>query len=184
MRIVAAGIVAALVGVYAASPYISLYKIDRDIRQHNLTALNGDVDWSSLRDGLKADIADGITGVAGQAEAVNASASVGNDDLPPFGSGFVTNMAGNLVDQTCNPAHLADVIGTFDAAGAPVHVSRAFFTSPTSFTVAFRIGEGRNRPPAMKLRLDLVRVGFGLGWKVTRAWVPAEMLAAAEPHAS
>ena len=182
MRIVAAGTVAALVGVYAASPYISLYKIDRDIRLHNLPALTADVDWPSLKDGLKADIADGITGVAGQAETV--SANVNNDDLPPFGSGFVTNMAGNLVDQTCNPAHLADVIGTLDAAGAPVHVSRAFFTGPTSFTVAFRIGEGRNRPPALRLRLDLVRDGYGLGWKVTRAWVPAEMLAAAEPHAS
>jgi hypothetical protein len=180
MRVVAAGLVAALIGVYAASPYISLYKIDRDVRQHNVRALAADVDWDQLRDGLKADIADGITGAPGQAETVSAN----SDDLPPFGSGFVTNMAGNLVDQTCNPAHLADTIGTLDAAGAPVHISRAFFTGPTSFTVAFRVGAAGRRPPALRMRLDLVRDGMRFGWKVTRVWVPAEMLAASEPHSS
>ena len=182
MRIMAAGLVAALIGVYAASPYISLYKIDRDVRLHHLQALAADVDWDQLRDGLKADIADGLAGVPGQAETVNASAS--SDDLPPFGAGFVTNMAGNLVDHSCNPAHLADAIGTLDAAGAPVHVSRAFFTGPTSFTVAFRVGAGGHRPPALRMRLDLVRDGMRFGWKVTRVWMPVELLAASEPHAS
>jgi hypothetical protein len=180
MRSLAAGMVAALIGVYAASPYISLYKIDRDIRHRNLAALAQDFDWSSLRTGLKEDIADGITGVPGQAQTISAN----SDDLPPFGSGFVTNMAGTLVDHTCNPAHLADAMGTLDAAGAPVHISRAFFTSPTSFTVALRMGSAGHHPPALRFRLDLVRDGMRFGWKVTRIWMPAEMLAATDPHAS
>jgi hypothetical protein len=182
MRVVATGIVAALAGIYAASPYISLYKIDRDLRGHDLPALTADIDWTRLRDGLKEDIADGITGVPGQAQTVNASA--GGDDLPPFGSGFVTNMAGNLVDQTCNPAHLAEAIGATGSAGAPVRVSRAFFTGPTSFTVAFKVANGARRPPDLRLRLDLVRDGLGFAWKVTRVWMPLEMLAASETHAS
>jgi hypothetical protein len=76
-----------------------------------------------LREGLKQDIADGITGEPGQTLQVNATS---NDDLPPFGSGFVTNMAGAMVDQTVTPQHLANMAGTLKAAGAhPMTVSTA-----------------------------------------------------------
>jgi hypothetical protein len=32
--------------------------------------------------------------------------------------------------------------------------------------------------------LNLVRDGLGMEWKVTRAWVPPQMLAASEAHTS
>jgi hypothetical protein len=92
-------------------------------------------------------------------------------------------MAGNIVDRTCTPQHLAATIATLRSAGVQhVVVSRAFFTSPTSFMVALRMANSRD--VAVRLRLDLVRAGVTLDWKVTRAWVPVEMLAAAEPRAS
>jgi hypothetical protein len=176
---------AVLLTAYAASPYVSLYEIGQDVRQQNIRALTADVDWGRLREGLKEDIADGITGVPGQAAVTAAAVTQDNDDLPPFGSGFVNNMAGNMVDETVTPQHLASTVGTLRAAGAAhMVVSRAFFTSPTSFLVALRMDEARSRSPAVKLRLDLVRSGMGLSWKVTRAWVPEEMLAASEAHSS
>jgi hypothetical protein len=176
---------AVLVGAYGAWPYVSLYQIDQDVRRHDIRALTADFDWSQLREGMKEDIADGITGVPGQAEAVSASAAGSDDDLPPFGSGFVNNMAGNMVDQNVTPRHLAETISTLEAAGAShVNVSRAFFTSPTSFVVALSMGSGGDHPPALRLRMNLVRDGLGMEWKVTRAWVPPQMLAASEAHTS
>ena len=186
MRVAVTAIIPTLVclGAYAAWPYASLYRIDRDVRRHDVAALTADVDWDSLRDGLKQDMADGITGVSSETTQVSAKAGA-DDDLPPFGSGFVTNLAGNVVDRTVTPEHLADTAALFKAAGASrMVVSRAFFTSPTSFVVAVRDGGAGKRPPALRLRLDLVRDRLALRWKVTRAWVPMEMLAATEAHPS
>jgi hypothetical protein len=171
-----------LLGAYGAWPFVSLYEIRQDVQSHNVRALTADIDWSQLREGLKEDIADNMTGEPGQAVQVNASSS---DDLPPFGSGFVTNMAGNMVDQTVTPQHLASTVTTLQAAGAhPMTVSQAYFASPTCFMVALSATPASAGQPAVRLRLDLVRNGLSMRWKVTRAWLPMEMLAAAEPHAS
>jgi hypothetical protein len=173
---------AVLLTAYAAWPYVSLYQLTQDLRRHDVGALTTAIDWARLREGLKEDIADGITGEPAEA-ATPATAHAGDDDLPPFGASFVSDMAGNIVDRTCTPQHLAATIATLRAAGVQhMVVSRAFFTSPTSFMVALRVANSRDI--AVRLRLDLVRDGAVLDWKVTRAWVPVEMLAAAEPRAS
>jgi hypothetical protein len=173
---------AVLLTAYAAWPYVSLYRLTQDLRRHDVGALTTAIDWNQLREGLKEDIADGITGAPAEA-ATPATAHPADDDLPAFGASFVSDMAGNIVDRTCTPQHLAATIATLRSAGVQhVVVSRAFFTSPTSFMVALRVANSRD--VAVRLRLDLVRAGVTLDWKVTRAWVPVEMLAAAEPRAS
>ncbi len=181
MRILAVTAVG-LISAYGAWPFVSLYELRRDVQSHNLPALAADIDWPLLREGLKQDIADGITGEPGQTLQVNATS---NDDLPPFGSGFVTNMAGAMVDQTVTPQHLANMAGTLKAAGAhPMTVSTAYFASLTRFVVALSAAPLSARAPAVRLQMDLVRDGSTLRWKITRAWLPPEMLQAAEPHAS
>ena len=168
-------------GAYAASPYLSLLEIQQAVQARNVPALSASIDWDRLRDGLKQDVSDGITGVPGQAVQVSANA----DDLPPFGSGFVSTMAGSMVDETVTPQHLASTVATLQRAGAQtMQVTRAFFTSPTGFEVSMRGAADKAGPPVIRLHMDLVRSGFGLRWKVTRVWLPMEMLAAAEPHAS
>jgi hypothetical protein len=171
-----------LVGAYGAWPFVSLYEIRQDVQSHNVRALTADIDWPLLREGLKEDIADGITGETGQTVQVNASAS---DDLPPFGSGFVNNMAGNMVDQTVTPQHLAMTVGTLQAAGAHrMTVSQAYFAGPTRFMVALSAAPAAASKPALRLQMDLVRTGMSMRWKITRAWLPPDMLEAAESHAS
>jgi hypothetical protein len=174
--------VAVLLTAYIAWPYLSLYQLTQDLRRHDVGALTTAIDWAQLREGLKEDIADGITGEPAEA-ATPATAHPGNDDLPPFGASFVNDMAGNIVDRTCTPQHLAATIATLRSAGVQhMVVSRAFFSSPTSFMVALRVANSHDT--AMRLRLDLVRDGAVLDWKVTRAWVPVALLAASEPTAS
>ncbi len=178
---------AVLLVAYAASPYISLYEIGQDVRGHDVSAISADVDWTKLREGLKEDIADGITGntpASATPQATPVSATTNDDDLPPFGSGFVNNMAGNMVDQTVTPQHLANTVSTLRAAGADrMMVQHAFFTSPTRFDVTLQLGHDKVQPP-LRLQLDLVRSGMTMRWKVTRAWLPTELLAASEAHAS
>jgi hypothetical protein len=93
-------------------------------------------------------------------------------------------MAGNVVDRTVTPAHLAETMGALRAAGAKAPrpaLEAAYFTSPTSFTVAFRPA---NTTDPVRLRLDLQRTQDGLRWKVTRAWIPETMLEKSETHTS
>ena len=170
----------AFLAAYGASPYLSLYEMGQAVRHGDATALCADIDWNRVRDGLKEDIADGITG---EPAATVSNATANDDDLPPFGSGFVTNMAGNVVDRTVTPGHLTDSIGAMHAAhavSARPAVERAYFTSPTSFTVSLRpAGED-----SVRLRLDLEESAAGLRWQVTRAWIPAAMLEKSDTHPS
>ena len=166
---------------YGAWPYLSLLEIRQAVQARDVPALSAAIEWDRLRDGLKQDVADGITGTPGQAVQVSANA----DDLPAFGSGFVSHMAGSMVDDTVTPEHLAATVATLQHAGAQkMQVSWAFFTGATGFEVAMRGASGGGGSPAIRLHMDLMRSGLGWRWKVTRVWLPMEMLAAAEPHAS
>jgi hypothetical protein len=173
----------AVLGVYAASPYMSLYEMGRAVGQGDVRTLCNDIDWASVREGIKEDIADGMTGDA----MPNASPAVAqSDDLPPFGESFVNNMAGNVVDRTVTPQHLAQTVTALRAAGArperPI-VEQAHFDNPTSFTVALRAAHAP-ATDTVRLRLNLIPVGWGMRWEVTRAWIPQTMLARSETHTS
>jgi hypothetical protein len=174
----------ALLAAYAASPYLSLFEMGQALKHGDVATLSAAIDWDQVRDGLKQDIADGITGEATPAAAPAVASS---DDLPPFGSGFVTNVAANVVDRTVTPQHLAQTMNAMQAAGAscdrPV-LENAYFEGPRTFMVSLRPAHAASNTPAVKLRLDLVATDWGMRWEVTRAWLPESMLAQSETHTS
>jgi hypothetical protein len=170
-----------LIGAYAASPYISLYEMGQAVSSGDTKTLCAAIDWTNVREGLKEDIADGITGQP----VASTPAVAESDDLPPFGSGFVSNLAGNMVDRTVTPQHLAQTMRALRAGGAaparPV-VDQARFVTPTTFMVA--VHSATAPESTVRLRLDLVPSRWGMRWQVTRAWLPESMLAQTETHAS
>jgi hypothetical protein len=182
--LVAFACLAVLAATYAASPFISLYQMVRAMRHHDMRTLTASIDWDSVRDGLKQDIADGIAGQP--VEQVNDStAKPGqDDDLPPFGASFVSNMAGNVVDRTVTPEHLAETINAIDAAHAALPkpgIGAVWFGGPSCLMVSMPAGP---HEPAIRLELDLVASGLNLRWKITRAWLPEQMLERSETHNS
>jgi hypothetical protein len=174
----------ALLGAYVASPYLSLFEMGQALKHGDVATLSADIDWAQVRDGLKQDIADGITG---EPTPSATPAVAESDDLPPFGSGFVTNVAANVVDRTVTPAHLAQTVSAMRAAGAPCErpvLESAHFEGPGTFLVSLRPAHSAADSSTVKLRLDLVSTQWGMRWEVTRAWLPESLLAQSETHTS
>ncbi|HEY2132797.1 MAG TPA: DUF2939 domain-containing protein [Acetobacteraceae bacterium] len=169
---------------YAITPYICLWRLYNAVEQGDAATLAQVVDWNSVRRGLKEDIAEGIIGMA-PAETV----ARGNT-LPAFGSGFVTGIASNVVDEEVTPQHLAEAVRDAQPATAPAQpaapdnasgfgsLERAFFTSPTCFIVSIRLPGQDPDDPALRVELGL----SGTGWKVIRAWVPQDLMDEANTH--
>jgi hypothetical protein len=96
--------------------------------------------------------------------------------LPPFGASFMRGIASNAIDQAVTPQALLAATSPSPLAasrparqGADVHVSWAFFDSPTTFMVNLQ-AQGQAEP--LKLEMDL-RKG---AWRVQRVWLPSELL--------
>lgn len=169
------------VAVYASSPFLTLYAMGRAIGHGDVRTLCADVSWNEVREGLKEDIADGITGEPGATDVAS-----NNDDLPAFGASFVTGIAGNVVDRTVTPQHMVVALATLHKAGVVSRPSILFahFTSPVSFEVAFRLPEERAADSPVRLRLHFVTGPEGTGWVVTRAWLPESLLTQSDTHTS
>ena len=166
-------IIAVCAAAYLGWPYASIYWIATAMQRGDAQTLAADIEWDGVREGLKEDIADGITGQPG------SSTAVASDALPAFGSGFVRSMAGNMVDETVTPEHLATSFSALQAAGANhtgLAIDWAWFTSPTSFEARFRLPDAASGAAPVRVRLELVQDGWGLGWRVTRAWIPTPVL--------
>jgi hypothetical protein len=166
-------------GLYAASPYVTLYRL-------RAAALNGDaatlatlVDWDEVREGIKEDICDGVLDDPSVPAAQKASAA-----LPPFGASFVRGIASNEIDSMVTPQHLLLVLRPAFAAPSDtllhrttalslssVALDRAMFAGPTRFIVALHAA---GMPGRVRLQFEL-RHG---AWRVTRAWLPQELLEA------
>jgi hypothetical protein len=123
-----------------------------------------------VREGIKEDICDNVF------DQPTARAASGESRLPPFGFSFVQGIAGNAVDENVNPqalvsaAHGAASEGA--AADANPTIAWAFFDGLTSFSVLLR-------QPGAAAGDEPIRIEFQLRhgtWKVTRAWLPREML--------
>jgi hypothetical protein len=185
-RFLACSLLCAVVaGAYAASPFVSLYQMGEAARRGDVATLCADVAWNDVREGLKEDIADGIAGAYPGAPPATEVAS-SSDDLPPFGVSFVTGMAGNVVDRTVTPEHLANALATLRGAGVTVRptVTAAYFASPTRFEVSLRTPQERASDAPLRLQLDFAAGRNGIGWRVTRAWVPEALLSQSDTHAS
>lgn len=162
------GVLLAVVAAYCVYPYVTLYRLSRAIRAGDAATLVTLVDWPSVRTGIKKDICGLAIDAPAEAKAVY--------QLPPFGAGFVRGIVTSAVDARITPealvaaAHLP--LPRNVPSGAPVHVAWAFFAGPTQFLVDLR---APGPTPPIRLRMDL-RAG---SWRVTRVWLPPELLAQA-----
>jgi hypothetical protein len=167
-----------IAALYVAWPYASLLKLRQDLRNHDVAALRGDIDWASVRGGLKQDVLDSLEG---KPVATKVS-DVTGDDLPPFGASFAANMAGNAVDQQVTPQRLADAFSSVAPGGAHAPqptVQTARFDGLTHFIVKV---SATGTPISLTLALE--RQGWQIGWKVTHVCLPAGLMAQSETHTS
>jgi Protein of unknown function (DUF2939) len=167
---------------YTVTPYLTLWRLTQALRHGDSRMLETSVDWDSVREGLKEDIADGLMGdgPAGQDET---SAPAPQDKLPPFGASFVKGIAGSQVDKEVTPEHLAAIFRQMHPTGRTVvsllyhDVRYAFFDGPESFRLSVRWpGQAPGEPP---LRVEMA-LQHG-AWTVVRAWVPRSMLDSGQP---
>lgn len=159
---------------YVAWPYATLYRLGQSIRQGNATMLETLVDWDGVREGIKEDICDTVF------DAPEARTASSQDRLPPFGFSFVQGIAGNAVDENVNPQALVSAAqaprpSKPAAPDASPTIAWAFFDGPASFSVLLR--QPGAAPAGQPIRIELQLRHFA--WKVTRAWLPHEMLVAA-----
>jgi hypothetical protein len=162
-------LLATLLGVgvaYVAYPYVTLYRLGSAIKGADAATLQSLVDWPAVREGIKEDVCD--LGTDQQPTVQKA-----DGELPPFGASFMRGIAASAIDQTVTPQAL--LAATFPSSrepvprGADVHVSWAFFDSPTTFMVSLQ-AQGQTEP--VKLEMDLK----GGEWVVQRVWLPPELL--------
>jgi hypothetical protein len=143
-----------------------LFRLGVAIRTADSATLERLVNWPAVREGIKEDVCD-LGGIGG------SSAQAGS--LPPFGASFVRGIAANAIDQAITPQALmaATVTSTRPAAtpapGADVHVTWAFFDSPTTFQVSLQ-APGQTEP--IRMEMDL----HGGEWRIQRVWLPSELL--------
>ena len=157
---------------YVVWPYVELYRIGQALQQGDVPVLTADVAWPSVREGLCDDIVQAMTGQP-------VAAQVAEDDLPPFGSGFVSAMTTDMVDRYVTPGQLSESLKEEQASMAqPEHATlrSAWFTSPFSFEASFQFASDEPGSSPIRVRLDLTEDGWLPQWRITRAWVPTEFL--------
>lgn len=188
MRAVVAGLTV-MAGGYIASPYVVLYQLGSALRGGDIAALRTEVDWDGVRRGVKIDVGESMDAVATvpatpvMATAKLQMASV-SDDLPPFGASFASGLADTAIDRQVTPDHLVAALQAGVQSGARTGgsaiVQSAYFTGAESFEVRLRLPTETQADPPVRLRLTLV----GLHWKVSRVWVPADLLTGSYAHMS
>jgi hypothetical protein len=159
--------------VYAACPYVTLYRLDNAIHTGDAATLQGLVNWPAVREGIKEDICDNVV--------ADPDATAGVGKLPAFGASFVRGIASSAVDQRITAEGLVDMthhhatgIAQPDAA---MRINWAFFSNPTDFMVSLD-APGQRHP--IKLQLSL----SDAGWRVIRVWLPPAMLGQTDPSTS
>lgn len=153
---------------YVAYPYVTLYRLGEAIHTGNAATLRSLIDWPAVREGIKEDICDNA------ADTSPRTVSAGR--LPAFGASFVRGIAAGAVDRRVTPKGLVDMTHQSDTGAATsIQVTWAFFHDPTDFIIDLRTA-GQRDPIRLRMRLQNAR------WRVTRVWLPNELLAAANAH--
>ncbi len=166
--------VAVMLTAYAVWPYVTLYRLAEAIRHGDANTLETLVDWDGVREGIKEDICDTVFDQP-QVKTANADAT-----LPPFGYSFVRGIAANAIDEQINAEALVSAAqaaadgtpASKPATEANPSIAWAFFDTPTVFSVMLRQPGAAAKDAPIRLQLELHRGS----WKVTRAWLPPEML--------
>jgi hypothetical protein len=155
-------IVAALLLLYVASPYYSIWRFGQALRAHDMDALSARVDFNAVRGSLKQQIRDHFLGILAKKK---------KDRLAQFLAANAGDPLDQLIDAYITPEGLAAIISdpapiknanslsslpSLDGSSKEIDWSKArhaFFTSPRDFAVD---REG------IKLRFRFT----GLGWKL------------------
>ena len=164
-----------LCAAYVAWPYATLFRLTEAVRRGDAATLEKFVEWDDVREGIKEDVCDTVF----DEPAVNVASA--DSRLPPFGYSFVRGIAASAIDEEVSAQALVAASRAAPVASprSRVHpaIVWAFFDSPTTFSVLVR------PPGAAKHQLVRLRLGLeGAAWKVTRVWLPAVMLAQANPR--
>ena len=156
-------VVVALLLVYAASPYYSIWRFGQALRAHDTDALTARVDFDAVRGSLKQQIRDHFLGVLAKKKKARLAqflASSADDPLGRLIDAYVTPEG--LFSIISDPAPLKNASSISSLPGVDGSARReidwskarhAFFTSPRDFAVDH---EG------IKLRFRFT----GLGWKL------------------
>jgi hypothetical protein len=157
-----AAIIVALLLIYAASPYYSIWRFGEVLRAHDTDALAARVDFDAVRGSLKQQIRDHFLGVLAKKK---------KGRLAQFLTAATDNPLDRLIDAYVTPEGLAAIISdpaplknasslsslpSIDGSRKEIDWSKArhaFFTSPRDFAIDH---EG------IKLRFRF----NGLGWKL------------------
>ncbi len=148
-------------GAYAASPFVTLYRLHEAIRTGDAATVRQLVDWDSVRDGLDEEVA-GMAVDMPDTQAVSTGAR-----LAPFGFSFLRGVASRVVAAEVTPPKLLQALHG-GGEGSRFSLRFAYFNSPTEFLARFAAPHRRE----VQLRLNLEDGG----WRVTRVWVPAGMI--------
>jgi hypothetical protein len=157
-----AAIVVALLLLYGASPYYSVWRFSEAIRAHDMAALAARVDFPAVRGALRQQLRDKLFGslTEKQRERLQRFISTSaNDPLDQLIEAYVTPEG--LASLISNPdplrnANSVSSIPNLDGSGKPIDWSKfrnAFFTGPRDFAVDHE---------SIKLRFRY----NGLGWKL------------------
>jgi hypothetical protein len=163
--------------VYAAYPYVTLFRLGYAIRHGDSAALERLVDWDGVREGLKEDVCDALAEEPDDPGTVRPVSTRDMTALPAFGSGFVRGIAGSMIDSTVTPRAIVHAAQTEEADPALIRSPQdqprivwAFFDSATTFHVMLR-------PPGKHAQSIRIQMELRHGdWKVTRAWLPHTLL--------
>jgi hypothetical protein len=155
---------------YAASPCVTLVRLNAAVRNGDTTALSRFVDWGAVRDGLAEDVADEVTATPSKA----AVASSG--ELPAFGHGFMRGIAAHAIQTNLTPQRLIERFRGDTVADA-LSLQYAYFDRWSRFIVKLA---GTENSATISLQLDLEQDGV---WRVTRVQVPSVMLRHTDPPA-
>ena len=160
-----------VVACYACGPFLTLWRINRAAGCGDVATLQAAIDWESVRQGLKEDVAEGLLGMPLHSLAAS-------NTLAPFGSGFLRGIAGTAIDRQVTPDALVAIARTLDPAPAvgaglplPAIVSLAF-ASPTEFDLLLRAPCQDVEEAPMHVRLAF----RGGTWQVVRVWLPQDLV--------
>ena len=160
---------AAALGVYLASPFVTLWSAASDLQQHNALALGQMINWGALDASLKRQTLAGL----------HLNIQPAADELPEFGTSFASTAVSNAVDMTVTQANLGalmdEAMPATTSTAQPAAPSFAALVSRASvhfnrldqFVMELPLpGHERETPLRVELRIE------GWGWKITNVEFP------------
>lgn len=161
--LLAAVMLAALMGTYVFYPYWTLTRINDAMRSGDLATLETFIDWGSVRAGVRSDLAAIVQ------DRVRKDASV--DSFAAKAALTRGAAVDRMVDGSVTANGLVALMKTSPTKEMSDLVAQVWFTSPTTFIVGLR-------PEEDGTAVNVVMQMSGLTWRVTRLLVDIAALEA------